>query len=284
MHTKQQLSFLFLSQPQPAEKGPSNESQIKACSAHLCELRTRVENRDIFLLPRRTAPTRASPNPILIRKWPHWPCWQHWSNTAQPVCLQENALARQTDGLSLSLWGDFKGSKRVKGKETERGGSVRRVSMATVTSPEAHARPPHWEFCLRGGEGKQQVSGGQKEALCEMQVTETWLSERTIGKMKLFFFLPFFFFFFYSPLTAIAPIPLHLSVMGGCWNRSALRQHAINTGRLCGGDLYAPVSPVIFNWAITMRDRNVEEGEREEIQGACSPKHHFERMRVFFFF
>ena len=231
MHTKQQLSFLFLSQPQPAEKGPSNESQIKACSAHLCELRTRVENRDIFLLPRRTAPTRASPNPILIRKWPHWPCWQHWSNTAQPVCLQENALARQTDGLSLSLWGDFKGSKRVKGKETERGGSVRRVSMATVTSPEARARPPHWEFCLRGGEGKQQVSGGQKEALCEMQVTETWLSERTIGKMKLFFFLPFFFFFFTLPsLPSLPSLCTSLS-----WAAAETDPRYVNTPLTQGG-------------------------------------------------
>lgn len=44
----------------------------------------------------------------------------------------------------------------MKGKETERGGSVRRVSMVTVTSPEACACPPQCEFCLRGGEGKQQ--------------------------------------------------------------------------------------------------------------------------------
>lgn len=171
----------------------------------------------------------------------------------------------------------FKGSKRVKGKETERGGSVRKVSMVTVTSPEARACLPQWEFCLRGGEGKQQSPEDRRRHFVKFKWQKRGSQRGQSGKLG--FFSPFFFF--YSPPAAVAPIPLHLPVVGGCWNTSALRQCAINTGWMCGGELYAPVSPVIFNWAITMRDRKVEKGEREGIEGACSLKHHCKWMSFF---
>lgn len=145
----------------------------------------------------------------------------------------------------------FKGSKRVKGKGRGGGGTVRIVTMATVTSPQACA------LCLNGSFVCVEVKVNNV-----LQTTEggtLWNVSDRDGALSEFLHTEDnqengAFFISLSLLRSCPSLPLCISLSWVAAPTDQLRQQAYNTVWPCGGELHVPVSSVIFNWVITLRD------------------------------
>lgn len=141
-----------------------------------------------------------------------WACAGYVQTCGLCVCCS-SALARQTDGMALSLRWDLKDQRGWKGRGWE-GGHCENSYHGDHDITRGLYALPQWEFCLCGGEGKQCSLDHRRRHFVKFKwqkcgVQSSWIL-RTIREMGLCVFF-FWFSLFLSP-----PTLLHLSVVGGC--------------------------------------------------------------------
>lgn len=138
-----------------------------------------------------------------------------------------------------------------------------------MTSLEACALCLNGSFVcveVKANNSPETTEGGTLWNLSDKNVA---LSSRTIQRIWGFFCQP------PSLLSLCIPLPWAAAV-------TVCHQHANNTVWLCGGELHVPVSPVIFNWVITLRDTH--RGKEEETMQGEQASHHYCECRSEYFF
>lgn len=123
------------------------------------------------------------------------------------VCLQENVLERQTDGLSLSLWRDLKDQRGWKGRR--KGGGRENGYHGDYDITRGLCALPQWEFCVCGGEGKQQSWDDRRRHFVKFKWQKCGRQSsllRTIkNKWRCFFVVVFFQLLSLPPLCISLP-------------------------------------------------------------------------------
>lgn len=154
------------------------------------------------------------------------------------MCLQENALERQTDGLSLSLWRDLKDQRGWRG-----GGRRENSYHGDYDITRDLCALPQWEVCLCGGEGKQRSQDVRRRHSVKFKWQKCG-SPRYWGHLKKNWD---FFLLLLSLLFLCISLP---------WAAAVRDLRYINMLTTQRGELHVPVN---FKWVITLRDRTRRE-------------------------